>query len=94
MYYKTGILVALVITIIFISIYAYLFANSSRKISSALSEAKLKLSNQKKTTEVAYLSAAAVPSVPVTTTSSNSTGSPTIFPPKDSATEDRSSCSS
>jgi len=26
--------------------------------------------------------------------SSNSTGSPTIFPPKDSATEDRSSCSS
>ncbi len=60
MYYKTGILVALVITIIFISIYAYLFASSSRKISEALSETKLKLSNQKKTTEVAYLSAAAV----------------------------------
>ena len=58
--YNFGILFALIITIIFIAIYAYLFANSSRKISSALSEAKLKLSNQKKTTEVAYLSAAAV----------------------------------
>ena len=58
--YNFGILIALIITIIFIAIYAYLFASSSRKISDALSEAKLKLSNQKKTTEVAYLSAAAV----------------------------------
>jgi two-component system sensor histidine kinase RegB len=58
--YNLGILIALIITIIFISIYAYLFASSSRKISNALSEAKLQLSNQKKTTEVAYLSAAAV----------------------------------
>ena len=58
--YKIGILLALVITIIFIAIYAYLFASSSRKISNALSETKLKLYNQKKTTEVAYLSAAAV----------------------------------
>ena len=58
--YNLGIIIALIITIIFISIYAYLFANSARKISSALSETKLKLSNQKKTTEVAYLSAAAV----------------------------------
>ena len=58
--YKTGILIALIITIIFIAIYAYLFASSSRKISTALSETELKLSNQKKTTEVAYLSAAAV----------------------------------
>jgi len=58
--YNFGILVALIITIIFIAIYAYLFASSSRKILSALSETKLKLSNQKKTTEVAYLSAAAV----------------------------------
>ena len=58
--YKMGILFALVITIIFIAIYAYLFASSSRKISEALSEIKLKLSNQKKKTEVAYLSAAAV----------------------------------
>ena len=58
--YNLGILVALIITIIFIAIYAYLFSSSSRKISSALSEANLKLSNQKKITEVAYLSAAAV----------------------------------
>jgi len=58
--YNFGILIALIITMIFISIYAYLFASSSRKISSALSETKLKLFNQKKTTEVAYLSAAAV----------------------------------
>ena len=58
--YKIGILIAIIITIIFITIYAYLFASSSRKISEALSETKLKLSNQKKTTEVAYLSAAAV----------------------------------
>ena len=59
-YYKAGILVALIITIIFIAIYAYLFANSSRKISEALSETRLKLSNQKKITELTYLSAAAV----------------------------------
>ncbi len=58
--YKTGIILALIITIIFVAIYAYLFASSSRRISEALSETKLKLSNQKKTTEVAYLSAAAV----------------------------------
>ncbi len=58
--YKTGILIALIITIIFIAIYAYLFASSSRRISNALSETKSKLSNQKKNTEVAYLSAAAV----------------------------------
>ena len=58
--YNLGILIALIITTIFIAIYAYLFASSSRKISYALSEANLKLSNQKKTTEVAYLSAAAV----------------------------------
>ena len=58
--YNIGILVALIITIIFVAIYAYLFASSARKISSALSATELKLSNQKKTTEVAYLSAAAV----------------------------------
>ena len=58
--YNVGILVALIITIIFLAIYAYLFASSARKISSALTETELKLSNQKKTTEVAYLSAAAV----------------------------------
>ena len=58
--YNIGILVALIITIVFLAIYAYLFASSARKISSALQETELKLSNQKKTTEVAYLSAAAV----------------------------------
>jgi two-component system, sensor histidine kinase RegB len=58
--YNIGILVALIITIIFIAIYAYLFASSARKISRALTATELKLSNQKKTTEVAYLSAAAV----------------------------------
>ena len=58
--YNIGILIALILTIIFIAIYAYLFASSARKISSALSATELKLSNQKKTTEVAYLSAAAV----------------------------------
>jgi len=58
--YKIGILIALIITIIFMAIYAYLFASSSRKISNALYETKLKLSNQKKITEVGYLSAAAV----------------------------------
>ena len=58
--YNIGIIIALIITIIFIAIYAYLFASSARKISSALTATELKLSNQKKTTEVAYLSAAAV----------------------------------
>ncbi|MBL6674748.1 MAG: ActS/PrrB/RegB family redox-sensitive histidine kinase [Alphaproteobacteria bacterium] len=58
--YNIGIVIALIITIIFIAIYAYLFASSARKISRALTATELKLSNQKKTTEVAYLSAAAV----------------------------------
>ena len=58
--YNIGIIIALIITIIFIAIYAYLFASSARKISRALTATELKLSNQKKTTEVAYLSAAAV----------------------------------
>jgi len=58
--YNQGIVIALIISIIFIAVYAYLFANSSRKISAALSETKLQLSNQKKITEVGSLSAAAV----------------------------------
>ena len=44
---------------IFIAIYAYLFASSSRKISNALSVSKLQILNQKKITEVGSLSAAA-----------------------------------
>ena len=57
--YKFGLLASLVITVIFIAIYAYLFANSSRKISNALSVSKLQILNQKKITEVGSLSAAA-----------------------------------
>ena len=58
--YKQGLVFALIITTIFIAVYSYLFANSSRKISAALSETKLQLFNQKKITEVGSLSAAAV----------------------------------
>ena len=58
--YSFGLLMSLVITIIFIAIYAYLFASSSRKISNALSMSKLQILNQKKITEVGSLSAAAV----------------------------------
>ncbi len=58
--YSFGILFALIITTIFIAIYAYLFASSSRKISNALSATKLQILNQKKISEVGSLSAAAV----------------------------------
>ncbi len=57
--YSFGLVSSLVITIIFIAIYAYLFASSSRKISNALSASKLQILNQKKITEVGSLSAAA-----------------------------------
>tara|TARA_B100001287_G_scaffold264423_1_gene256267 strand:- start:1482 stop:2711 length:1230 start_codon:yes stop_codon:yes gene_type:complete len=57
--YKFGLVMSLVITIIFIAIYAYLFASSSRKISNALSISKLQILNQKKISEVGSLSAAA-----------------------------------
>jgi len=57
--YNFGLLTSLIITIIFIAIYAYLFANSSRKISNALSISKMQILNQKKITEVGSLSAAA-----------------------------------
>ena len=58
--YSFGLISALVVTIIFVAIYAYLFASSSRKISNALSASKLQILNQKKITEVGSLSAAAV----------------------------------
>ena len=58
--YSFGLVSALVVTIIFVAIYAYLFASSSRKISNALSASKLQILNQKKITEVGSLSAAAV----------------------------------
>ena len=58
--FREGLIIALIITIIFIAAYTYLFANSARKISEALSETKLQLSNQKNITEIGSLSAAAV----------------------------------
>ena len=57
--YNFGLVASLIITVIFIAIYAYLFASSSRKISNALSISKLQILNQKKITEVGSLSAAA-----------------------------------
>ncbi len=57
--YKFGLEVSLIITVIFIAIYAYLFASSSRQLSNALSVSKLQILNQKKITEVGSLSAAA-----------------------------------
>ena len=57
--YNFGLVASLVITVIFIAIYAYLFASSSRKISNALSVSKLQILNQKKITEIGSLSAAA-----------------------------------
>ena len=56
--YSFGLVTSLIITVIFIAIYAYLFASSSRKISNALSISKLQILNQKKITEVGSLSAA------------------------------------
>tara|TARA_X000000950_G_scaffold29635_1_gene32081 strand:+ start:6215 stop:7444 length:1230 start_codon:yes stop_codon:yes gene_type:complete len=57
--YSFGLVSSLIITVIFIAIYAYLFASSSRKISNALSISKLQILNQKKLTELGSLSAAA-----------------------------------
>tara|TARA_B100001057_G_scaffold265564_1_gene265762 strand:- start:3792 stop:5021 length:1230 start_codon:yes stop_codon:yes gene_type:complete len=57
--YSFGLVASLVITVIFIAIYAYLFASSSRQISNALSISKLQILNQKKITELGSLSAAA-----------------------------------
>ncbi len=57
--YSFGLVASLIITVIFIAMYAYLFASSSRKISNALSASKLQILNQKKMTEVGSLSAAA-----------------------------------
>ena len=56
--YSFGLVSSLIITVIFIGIYAYLFASSSRKLSNALSISKLQILNQKKITEVGSLSAA------------------------------------
>ena len=57
--YNFGVVISLIITVIFIAIYAYLFASSSRNLSNALSVSKLQILNQKKITEIGSLSAAA-----------------------------------
>ena len=57
--YNFGLVSSLIITVIFIAIYVYLFASSSRNISNALSVSKFQILNQKKITEVGSLSAAA-----------------------------------
>ena len=59
-FFQYGLTFALVISLFFIFIYVYLFANSSRKISQALIETQSALANQKKLSEVGSLSAAAV----------------------------------
>ena len=55
-----GLVLSLIISFIFITIYVYIFANSSRKISEALNRTSAALANQKKLSEVGSLSAAAV----------------------------------
>ena len=59
-FFKYGLTFALIVSIIFIFIYVYLLANSSRKISQALSETKSALADQRKLSEIGSLSAAAV----------------------------------
>ena len=59
-FFRYGLTLSLIISLIFLSIYVYLFANSSRRISQALLETRLALNNQKKLSEIGSLSAAAV----------------------------------
>ena len=56
--YNLGLVTSLIITLVFIGIYAYIFASSSRKLSNALSISKLQILNQKKISEIGSLSAA------------------------------------
>lgn len=58
--FQYGLTLSLIISLIFISIYVYLFANSSRKISEALTKTRSALADQKKISEIGSLSAAAV----------------------------------
>ena len=55
-----GLVLSLIISLIFITIYVYVFANSSRKISDALNQTRATLANQRKLYEIGSLSAAAV----------------------------------
>ena len=59
-FFTYGLTLSLIISLIFLSVYVYLFANSSRRISQALLEARVALDNQKKLSEIGSLSAAAV----------------------------------
>lgn len=59
-FFTYGLTLSLIVSLVFLSIYVYLFANSSRRISQALLEARLALDNQKKLSEIGSLSAAAV----------------------------------
>ena len=47
-FFTYGLILSLIISLIFISIYVYLFANSSRHISEALSQTRFSLANKKK----------------------------------------------
>lgn len=55
-----GLIISLIISIIFIAIYVYILAQSSRKISNALNQTQIALINQKKMSEIGSLTAAAV----------------------------------
>ena len=57
--FTIGLVIALTISIIFIVIYVYILANSSRKISTALNETQIALINQKKVSEMGSMAAAA-----------------------------------
>ena len=57
--FTNGLVLALIISIIFIAIYVYILANSSRKISNALSQTQIALVNQKKVSAIGSLAAAA-----------------------------------
>ena len=58
--FRYGLSLSLIISLIFIAIYVYLLANSSRNISQALFHTRSVLANQKKLSEIGSLSAAAV----------------------------------
>ena len=58
--FKYGLTLSLLVSLFFIFIYVYLFANSARRISQALSQTKSALANQKKMSEIGSLSTAAV----------------------------------
>jgi len=58
--FTNGLVLALIISIIFIAVYVYILANSSRKISKALNQTQIALINQKKVSEIGSLASAAV----------------------------------